>query len=209
MRQKAALLLIAAAALLGVLLPVRANWIVALVTLPPTVMCLILNIIRDRSRRKKFPRRRGIEGEDGIRLCRVERKGAACYAIPEGTPFDGIRCSGEPSPPAKMRLLAPAGPSKVVCVGEDYPDHAKEFDSQVLQEPLIPLNPSSLLLAPRKRWSTSFWCSGSLWPGHRQAAPEREGRRLRRRSVGVCLCQRCHRTGYSDERRPVDPGKGI
>ena len=45
-------------------------------------------------------------------------------------------------PQSDVRLLAPVIPrSKVVCVGKNYANHAKEMDSEVPQEPVI-LNPS-------------------------------------------------------------------
>lgn len=93
-----------------------------------------------------------------MRLCRVERNGAVCYGILEGdrverlegAPFDGIRRSGESFPLAEARLLAPTEPSKVVCVGKNYLDHAKEFDSEVPQEPLIFLKPSTAVIGPEE-----------------------------------------------------------
>ena len=48
-----------------------------------------------------------------------------------------------------VRLLAPVIPrSKVVCVGKNYADHAKEMDSEVPQEPVIFLKPNTSVIGP-------------------------------------------------------------
>jgi 2-keto-4-pentenoate hydratase/2-oxohepta-3-ene-1,7-dioic acid hydratase in catechol pathway len=48
--------------------------------------------------------------------------------------------------PAGARLLPPCAPSKIVCVGRNYVEHAKEFNSPVPTEPLIFLKPPSSLI---------------------------------------------------------------
>ena len=45
-------------------------------------------------------------------------------------------------------LLAPVEPSKIVCVGRNYREHAAELGHDVPAEPLIFLKPPSSLLAP-------------------------------------------------------------
>ncbi|MGA7906337.1 MAG: fumarylacetoacetate hydrolase family protein [Candidatus Sulfotelmatobacter sp.] len=45
-------------------------------------------------------------------------------------------------------LLAPVRPSKIVCVGRNYREHAAELGHEVPQEPLLFLKPTSALLAP-------------------------------------------------------------
>ena len=50
---------------------------------------------------------------------------------------------------ADVRLLAPVIPrSKVVCVGKNYADHAKEMDSVVPEEPVIFLKPNTAVIGP-------------------------------------------------------------
>jgi 2-keto-4-pentenoate hydratase/2-oxohepta-3-ene-1,7-dioic acid hydratase in catechol pathway len=39
-------------------------------------------------------------------------------------------------------------PSKVVCVGKNYEDHAMEFDSEIPDEPLIFLKPATSIVGP-------------------------------------------------------------
>jgi 2-keto-4-pentenoate hydratase/2-oxohepta-3-ene-1,7-dioic acid hydratase in catechol pathway len=51
-------------------------------------------------------------------------------------------------PLAEVKLLPPVNPSKIVCLGRNYVDHAAEFGKVPPQEPLIFLKPPSSLLAP-------------------------------------------------------------
>jgi 2-keto-4-pentenoate hydratase/2-oxohepta-3-ene-1,7-dioic acid hydratase in catechol pathway len=49
---------------------------------------------------------------------------------------------------AKVRLLAPVTPSKIVCVGRNYAAHAAELGNDVPKEPLIFLKPPSSIVGP-------------------------------------------------------------
>ena len=51
-------------------------------------------------------------------------------------------------PLASAQLLVPVVPSKIVCVGRNYRDHAAELGNDVPAEPLIFLKAPSALLAP-------------------------------------------------------------
>lgn len=61
------------------------------------------------------------------------------------TPWSTTR--GQAHPLADVRLLAACSPSKIVCVGRNYRDHAKELGNEVPAEPLIFLKPPSALIA--------------------------------------------------------------
>jgi 2-keto-4-pentenoate hydratase/2-oxohepta-3-ene-1,7-dioic acid hydratase in catechol pathway len=54
----------------------------------------------------------------------------------------------QPGPLDSFTLLAPVRPSKIVCVGRNYRDHATELGNEVPREPLLFLKPPSALLAP-------------------------------------------------------------
>jgi 2-keto-4-pentenoate hydratase/2-oxohepta-3-ene-1,7-dioic acid hydratase in catechol pathway len=54
----------------------------------------------------------------------------------------------DPLPLAQATLLAPVTPSKILCVGRNYRDHAAELGNQPPAEPLIFWKPPSALLAP-------------------------------------------------------------
>ena len=54
----------------------------------------------------------------------------------------------EPVPLNQATLLAPVTPSKIVCVGRNYRDHAKELGNEIPAEPLLFFKPPSSLLEP-------------------------------------------------------------
>ncbi len=54
----------------------------------------------------------------------------------------------EPMALSAAALLAPVTPSKIVCVGRNYREHAKELGNEAPSEPLLFFKPSSSLLAP-------------------------------------------------------------
>src|SRR5215470_1447977 len=54
-------------------------------------------------------------------------------------------------PLASARLLAPVQPSKLVCVGRNYLDHAKELGNQPPAEPLIFLKPPSAIISQNEK----------------------------------------------------------
>ena len=56
--------------------------------------------------------------------------------------------SFEPMSLVAAELLPPVTPSKIVCVGRNYRDHAKELGNEVPTEPLLFFKPPSSLLAP-------------------------------------------------------------
>ena len=51
-------------------------------------------------------------------------------------------------PLASVTLMAPVSPSKIVCIGRNYREHAKELNHPIPTEPLIFLKPPSAVLAP-------------------------------------------------------------
>lgn len=53
-----------------------------------------------------------------------------------------------PQPLAETTLLAPVAPSKIVCVGRNYAEHAKEFGNPVPPDLIVFLKPPTSLLAP-------------------------------------------------------------
>jgi 2-keto-4-pentenoate hydratase/2-oxohepta-3-ene-1,7-dioic acid hydratase in catechol pathway len=55
---------------------------------------------------------------------------------------------GRPIPLSEATLLPPVSPGKIVCVGRNYADHAKELGNEPPTEPIIFLKPPSALLAP-------------------------------------------------------------
>src|SRR5579871_4819702 len=54
----------------------------------------------------------------------------------------------EPMSLSAAELLPPVTPSKIVCVGRNYREHAAELGNQVPDEPLLFFKPPSSLLKP-------------------------------------------------------------
>ena len=51
------------------------------------------------------------------------------------------------TPLAEVKLLAPSEPSKIVCVGRNYVEHAKELGNEVPKVPLIFMKPPSSIIS--------------------------------------------------------------
>ncbi|MEU5550757.1 MULTISPECIES: fumarylacetoacetate hydrolase family protein [unclassified Micromonospora] len=66
-----------------------------------------------------------------------------------GHPFGQITFSGVRWALSDVRLLSPILPSKVVCVGRNYAEHAAEHGNEVPKEPLLFLKPSTSVIGPR------------------------------------------------------------
>ena len=58
----------------------------------------------------------------------------------------GYHTTGERIPLKEVKLLAPTIPSKIVCIGKNFADHAAEIGEEVTAEPLIFFKPSSAIV---------------------------------------------------------------
>lgn len=66
-----------------------------------------------------------------------------------GTPFvDFVPGDEAVGKLADLELLAPAAPSKIICVGRNYREHAAEFNNPVPEEPLLFMKPASSIIGP-------------------------------------------------------------
>ena len=63
-----------------------------------------------------------------------------------GNVFGRYRRKEAEAPLTDVRLVAPCEPSKIVCVGRNYIDHAKELGNEVPKVPLLFLKPPSSIL---------------------------------------------------------------
>jgi 2-keto-4-pentenoate hydratase/2-oxohepta-3-ene-1,7-dioic acid hydratase in catechol pathway len=89
-------------------------------------------------------------------------------------------------PLAEAALLAPVRPSKIVCVGRNYREHAAELGHEVPIEPLLFLKPPSSLLAP----------------GAAVRRPAISQRVDHEGELGVVIAKPCYRLGADDDVRP-------
>lgn len=63
-------------------------------------------------------------------------------------PHLGGEPDGDPRPVEEVELAAPVTPTKVICVGRNYAEHAAELGNEVPPEPLIFLKPPSSITGP-------------------------------------------------------------
>ncbi len=66
----------------------------------------------------------------------------------DGTPFTGFAFTGARFPIETVRLLAPVVPSKVVCIGKNYAEHAREMGGEAPDVPVVFLKPSTSVIGP-------------------------------------------------------------
>lgn len=68
----------------------------------------------------------------------------------KGSIFKDFRIEDSAIPIAEVTLLPPVYPSKIVCVGRNYREHAEELGNQVPPEPLLFLKPPSAIIGPNQ-----------------------------------------------------------
>ena len=85
----------------------------------------------------------------------------------------------------EAELLAPVEPSKILCVGRNYPDHAAEMGNDVPKEPLLFLKPPSALLTP----------GGTIWKPAITQRLDFEG------ELGIVIGKRASRIGPDEDVR--------
>jgi 2-keto-4-pentenoate hydratase/2-oxohepta-3-ene-1,7-dioic acid hydratase in catechol pathway len=91
------------------------------------------------------------ETENGPRFGQVEQHDGEWSVTRFIIPWlPGSHEDGEISPLklSGLTLLPPVAPTKILCVGRNYRDHAKELGNEVPAEPLLFFKPPSSLLAP-------------------------------------------------------------
>jgi 2-keto-4-pentenoate hydratase/2-oxohepta-3-ene-1,7-dioic acid hydratase in catechol pathway len=84
---------------------------------------------------------------DGVAFGVVE-EGEQVIAKIDGHPFGGVDLTGERYPLAEVRVVAPMLPSKIIGIGRNYAEHAREMGNDVPEEPLVFLKPSTTVIGP-------------------------------------------------------------
>src|SRR6266403_762459 len=140
-----------------------------------------------------------------MKYCRFDLNGSAQYGLVESvagsdeitrlllqSPQDSDGdVEGLPSrrmdriPLAQASLLPPVEPSKIVCVGRNYREHAAELGNEVPQEPLLFFKPPSSLLPP----------GGTILRPKVSERTDHEG------ELGVVIARRCRFLAESDDVR--------
>ncbi len=147
-----------------------------------------------------------------MKYCRFQLNGSAHYGLVESvagrdeitrlllkSPHDKndnkdghIDIEGLPSrrmdriPLAEATLLAPVQPTKIVCVGRNYREHAAELGNDVPLEPLLFFKPPSSLLPP----------GGTILRPRVSERTDYEG------ELGVVIAKRCSRLADDADVRP-------
>jgi 2-keto-4-pentenoate hydratase/2-oxohepta-3-ene-1,7-dioic acid hydratase in catechol pathway len=91
-----------------------------------------------------------------VRICRVAVGDELHYGVIEGEavallsshPFGPFEPEGRVLQLSDVRLVAPVLPSKVIAVGKNYADHAREMGGEVPAAPMIFLKPSTSVIGP-------------------------------------------------------------
>jgi 2-keto-4-pentenoate hydratase/2-oxohepta-3-ene-1,7-dioic acid hydratase in catechol pathway len=84
-----------------------------------------------------------IKAGDDIAYGVADTEGVLVY---NGTPFVAWEPTEIVVPWDRVQLLSPVLPTKVICVGKNYEDHAEEMDGDVPEEPLIFMKPATTVI---------------------------------------------------------------
>ena len=127
-----------------------------------------------------------------------ERQGELWAVAPMQAPEEDCAAAApsaqfEPQPLRKLQLLAPIAPSKILCIGRNYRDHAAELGNEVPKEPLLFLKPPSSLLAP----------GGVIEIPALSKRVDYEG------ELGIVIGRRCRNLGPDEDVRPYIRGYTI
>src|SRR5882762_138204 len=140
-----------------------------------------------------------------MKYCRFQRNGQAQYGLVESFAGHDVITRVLVTPPEEAggdveslhtrridqiafgdaQLLPPMRPSKIVCVGRNYREHAAELGHEVPQEPLLFFKPPSALLSP----------GGTVLRPKVSERTDHEG------ELGVVIARRCHLLTESDDVR--------
>ena len=148
-----------------------------------------------------------LSSENGASLSRyalVEKRGGVLWAtlpmqapqedlsarVLGGLPVPTLAVNFEPVPLSELHLLPPVTPSKILCVGRNYREHAAELGNEVPKEPLLFLKPPSSLLATR----------GKVRMPAISTRVDFEG------ELGIVIGRRCHKIGPDEDVRPYIRG---
>jgi len=141
-----------------------------------------------------------------MRYCRLQLSGSAHYGLVESVAgrdeitrlllqapqASGGDVEGLPSrrmdhiPLTEASLLPPVEPSKIVCIGRNYREHAAELGHEVPTEPLLFFKPPSSLLSP----------GGTILRPKVSERTDYEG------ELGVVMARSCHKLCDDEDVRP-------
>jgi 2-keto-4-pentenoate hydratase/2-oxohepta-3-ene-1,7-dioic acid hydratase in catechol pathway len=141
-----------------------------------------------------------------MKYCRFQLDGAAHYGLVEtvagreeitrlllsapgasGDDLEDLPTKHMPHVPlADAKLLVPVQPSKIICVGRNYREHAAELGNPIPEEPLLFFKPPSSLLAT----------------GENIRRPRLSQRTDYEGELAVIMARRCHKLPDGEDVRP-------
>lgn len=136
------------------------------------------------------------EGQSAPEFATVEERGGELWATellasPWQTESPATSLANFAARPLReLAVLPPVAPSKILCVGRNYRDHAKELGNDVPAEPLLFLKPPSSLLAP----------GGTILMPKQSERVDFEG------ELAVIIGRRARRLKQSDDLKPYIHG---
>ncbi len=91
-----------------------------------------------------------------MKYVRIDRPNGPRWGVVKGEevftlsrpPYDGLDYDGGKLPLSQCRLLAPCEPTKIVCVGKNYAEHAKEMGSEPPGFPVLFIKAPNTLNRP-------------------------------------------------------------
>lgn len=116
------------------------------------------------------------DGEPGVSYGVPERDGVRELA---GDPFRGLNPTDRVRGWSHVRLLPPCCPTKIVCLGRNYVDHAREHGHEPPRQPVIFFKPPSALVAAEDPVWYPEWDHDIHYEGE----------------LGVVIGKRCFRIG--------------
>jgi 2-keto-4-pentenoate hydratase/2-oxohepta-3-ene-1,7-dioic acid hydratase in catechol pathway len=145
-----------------------------------------------------------------MKYCRLQTRHGAQYAevvdrdgrpwierlIPpfeEGPFSESVEGSFVPLPLDEAQVLAPVAPSKIICVGRNYHEHAAELGNEVPAEPLLFLKAPSSLISP----------------GEAIRIPELSKRVDFEGEIAIVIGERCSKIGVDEDPRDYIRGYTI
>lgn len=121
-----------------------------------------------------------------MKLCKFIYNENVCDGVIENDSiifFDEIGKADRSIPVSEAKFVLPTAPTKIVCVGRNYAEHAAELGNEVPKEPLLFLKaPSSLIL-----------------DGEKIVLPKQSERVEHEGELGVVIGKRCKNLGDSDD----------
>jgi 2-keto-4-pentenoate hydratase/2-oxohepta-3-ene-1,7-dioic acid hydratase in catechol pathway len=94
-----------------------------------------------------------------VRIARFTKDGDLFFGVVENDdtiatiaahPFGEIQFTGERQPLADVRLTAPILPSKVIAIGKNYAEHAREMGGEAPEQPVMFMKPSTSVIGQRE-----------------------------------------------------------